>query len=127
MKSEDLEKLARKFPISEATRRRNQDCAGRVCANDPKPIEGNTLERPAPREEACWYSPSQRFEIRFIVYSTRPADWDGYHVKELQDMVVKAGILYDDKSELLQGSVISRKAYSKEEVRTEVEIIPITG
>lgn len=52
----------------------------------------------------------------------RPCDWDGYSIKELQDCLVHAGLLDGDEWFCLEGSVVSEKAHSREEERTEIEI-----
>jgi len=51
-----------------------------------------------------------------------PCDWDGYSIKELQDILIKAGILDGDEWYRLHGTVVSRKVHTKEEERTEVMI-----
>lgn len=104
----------------EQRRSRNPDARIRPAYQEPD--KRNALELPPLRKEAGGPPPAQRVAITFIVYSTRPGDWDGYHVKELQDMLVQAGILSGDDWASLQGTVISRKAVSKGEERTEIVI-----
>lgn len=96
-----------------------------LCADDQEPTQRSSLVGIAQREAARWYGPAVSFEIVFRVYSQRPADWDGYEVKQLQDMVVHSGILPDDNWRILQGRVIPNKAHSKEEERVEIEIVPL--
>lgn len=67
-------------------------------------------------------SRSTRFEICFTIYAHLPLDWDNYWIKCLQDCIIQAGFLYDDKWNVLQGRVVSKKAYSKEEEKTVVTI-----
>lgn len=107
---------------SESFKRLNQHLFGGIRANDPKPAKRSALVSPAPREDTRWYGSAKRFEITYIVYSKRPADYDGYSIKELQDMVVKSGMLPDDKWEVLSGRTISRKILKGEEERTVIEI-----
>lgn len=127
----DLEKLARKFPISEATRRRNQVGPVGPPAANPKPVEGMPLERVHKGKEKggvgnVGSGGSGSYQIRIRVFSRRPADWDGYHVKEIIDGCVKAGFMVDDDwKHCPTGSITSCKVHSKEEERTEVEIIPL--
>lgn len=95
----------------------------RVSADDKKQAQGSALVRPetgAGQRLRC-------FEIVFTVYATRPADWDGWSIKELQDAVVASGILCGDAWNQLEGRVRSRKVHTKEEERTEVEIFEITN
>ena len=63
-----------------------------------------------------------RATIRFIIRSRRPADWDGYHIKELQDLLVHACVLPSDAWDLLKGGVTSEKVHTPEEEGTLIEI-----
>lgn len=76
------------------------------------------LERPAQRKDAG----RTRAAIRFTCFSRRPADWDNLRFKDLQDLLVIAGILDDDAWDILKGCVESKKAHSAEEERTEISI-----
>ncbi len=92
-----------------------------------RPLQSKSDERlplgsTTTREEARWYEPLCRFEIRFIVYSVRPCDWDGYDCKYLQDWIVKSGLLPNDDWRTLSGRVMSRKVATQGEEKTEVEI-----
>lgn len=78
-----------------------------------KPLEA-AVQREAPS--------SERFEIVFTVYACRPCDWDNIHCKELQDMVVAAGIIPDDAWDTLSGRVVSKKAETKADEKTVIEI-----
>lgn len=94
----------------------------RVCPAQPERIEGLPLDSAGQREgqgRTC-------AKIRFVVYAVRPLDWDNYRFKDLQDCIVKAGILDDDKWDLLEGSVVSQKVHKEEEEKTVVEI-ELTG
>lgn len=100
----------------------HQSYVERLRAANPQPVEGKPLVSPVPREETGL----RRARIVFTVYAVRPADWDGYHIKELQDMVVHAGILRDDDFQtVIEGTVRSRKAASKSDERTEIEVIEV--
>lgn len=103
-------------------KQRNQAGDKGVCSDNPQSIKRNTLECVAPRKDPRRTGPVERFRIRYTVFSVRPCDWDGYSIKELQDMLVKASILSGDDWRILEGCVISEKAYSKEEERTEIII-----
>lgn len=86
------------------------------------------MERPRKRKEkggnsaAVSTEPARRCRITFRIYAVRPLDWDNYSVKQIQDCLVHAGILDDDKWDILEGGIVSEKAYSKEEERTEITI-----
>ena len=112
------EQIKSRFPnASESFIRKN--CAGGLRAGDAESTQGNALVRCSSREDkgcAC-------VAIRFVVYSRRPADWDGYSIKECQDMLVHAGILDVDSWDALSGAVVSRKVHSEKEERTEIEIL----
>ncbi len=112
--------LKRLFPnASQSTINKNRDQG--VCPPEQKPPQGKPLVRAPQRED----SGGPFFEIRFTIYSVRPNDWDNPWTKTLQDCLVRAGILHDDKWDVLQGKVISQKAYSKEEERTVIELFQI--
>lgn len=89
-----------------------------VRAADPQPAKRRSLVNRVSRKEAG----GPRFEIVFTVYAVKPADWDGYQIKALQDMLVRSGILSGDSWNTLQGRVISAKAEREEMERTEIEI-----
>ena len=87
-----------------------------------KPTQGNALVSPLPRKAKSSPSPLKCF-IWFRVFSTRPADWDGYHIKELQDCLVHAGLLDGDGWDQLHGQVTSHKVHTKAEEQTIIEVI----
>ncbi len=134
MNQSDLEKLARKFPISEATRRRNQAGPVGPPAADPKPVEGLPLERVHKRKEKGGIrvqrgvAPIIPHRIHVSCYAVRPADSDAYHVKEIIDCITRSGLLVDDSWKHVESvTVASKKVHSKVEEKTVVEIIPVTG
>lgn len=96
-----------------------------LCSHDSKPTQGDTLVSAAPRKgkgrKGAVLGVARR-RIVFRVFSQRPADWDGYSIKEIQDCLRHAGLLDDDSWHLLSGEVISEKAHSKEEEMTAIEI-----
>lgn len=93
--------------------------ARRVFADHKKSVEGNALECPIPRKDPD----HPRVKILFRVFAVYPTDWDGSTFKELQDGIVHAGLLDGDEWDRLEcAGIVSEKAYSKEEERTEVEI-----
>jgi hypothetical protein len=94
----------------------------RLCPAAAKSVERLPLDGVGRSEETNWHHAAKRFEITFIVYSVRPADYDGYDIKALQDFLVKAGIIKDDRWDILAGRVVSRKAATQGEEKTEVVI-----
>jgi hypothetical protein len=96
--------------------------AQRLRADEPQQSQGRALVSDAPGEDAGRKIPSGRYRIRFVVYSTRPCDWDNYRTKALQDCVVAAGFIPDDGWRTLEGEVVTRKAKTKIEERTVIEI-----
>jgi hypothetical protein len=100
----------------------NNNSNSRLRSFNPKPDERMPLDDATTREETRWYDASKKFEIVFTVYALRPCDWDGYDVKALQDFCVAAGIISDDGWKTLSGRVVSRKAATKNEEKTVIEI-----
>ncbi len=113
--------------VSESTRRRNPHLYGNSGEGlrplPAKPNQRLPLDDGGGTEEADWHNAAERFEITFTVYSMRPADYDGYDIKALQDFLVKAGVITDDRWNILAGRVVSRKAATKEEEKTVINII----
>jgi hypothetical protein len=93
-----------------------------VCAKHSEPDERVSLDGSGEGKEACWHEPAERFEITFIIYAQRPADWDGWDIKALQDFCVKAGIITDDGWKTLSGRVYSRKVATQDEEKTVIEV-----
>lgn len=87
---------------------------------------GSALEQAGEGETAGSKSPACRFKIVFRVRSCHPCDWDNYRCKELQDLLVKAGVLPDDKWSILQGEVIPEKVRTHEEEGTLIEVYQCT-
>ncbi len=94
----------------------------RLRAKPAKSDERLSLHGGGGSEEARWHPPGCSFEIVFTIYSVRPADYDGYDIKALQDFLVKAGIITDDRWDILAGRVVSKKAATQGEEKTEIEI-----
>lgn len=121
----NLDDLKRLFPnASAATIARN---CPRLCSAEQECLKGQPLVSPVPRKEksrivsaSCSGS---RIRITYRIFAQRPLDWDNYHTKCLQDLLVQAGILPDDKWNLLEGTVISEKVDRKEDERTEIEVL----
>ena len=61
-------------------------------------------------------------EIQFHVYSVRPVDYDGYDIKPLQDLLIRAAIIPDDKWNVLLGRTIPHKVQTVDEEKTEIVI-----
>lgn len=91
-------------------------------SNNKKPTQRNALVGGGEGEGPRWYGAAKRFEITYRIFSQRPCDYDGYDIKAIQDLLVKAEILPDDKWCVLSGRTISEKAHTLEEERTEITI-----
>lgn len=125
--------LRKHFPhASVATINRNLgDTPPGLRPDQPQRIERKALDSPPPGKAKGRARPlqnlaaSERYRIVFHVYSVRPFDWDNYSTKELQDIIVKAGILPDDNWRVLDGSVVPHKAQAPDEERTVIEITRI--
>lgn len=98
--------------------RRAQTGTPGVCPTKPERPEGVPLDSAGQREGKG----RTRVKIRFTVYAVRPLDWDNYRLKDLQDCLVRAGLLDGDEWDVLEGSVVSKKAHSAAEEKTVVEI-----
>ena len=94
----------------------------RLHTTKPECIEGVPLDSAGQRESKS----RRRAKILFTVYARRPGDWDNYRFKDLQDCIVKSCILDGDEWDVLEGSVIVKKAHPEEEEKTVVEIEFIT-
>jgi hypothetical protein len=121
-----IDELKRFFPnASRSTIVRNKAGDTPLRADDQKSIEGDALVRPLPRKGKSRKGAvlgAARRHITFRIFSTRPADWDGYSIKELQDCLVRSGLLLSDDWDKLSGEIISEKVDKKEEEMTIVEI-----
>lgn len=96
--------------------------SARLHTQHPQPAPRDTLVNPIEGAQAHWYGTGRRFEIQFHVYSVRPVDYDGYDIKYLQDMLVHAAIIPDDKWDVLLGRTIPHKVSKAEEEKTEIVI-----
>jgi len=123
MTNEQLEQLLARNPSLAQRNRHLALEAGAEGLPAPKHErdEGKALDHKRPRKAAdC-----PRLEIVFTIYACKPTDWDNWHVKILQDLLVHAGILHGDDWRILEGRVISKKANSESEERTEITITPV--
>ncbi len=112
--------LKRLFPQASAdTISRNQVGSTGLHSVEPEPVKRRSLVRRVPRKETC----GPRFEIVFTIYAVRPCDWDGHHIKPIQDLLTVVGLLPGDAWHQLEGRVISRKVQTQEQEKTEIEIV----
>lgn len=86
-------------------------------------VEGRPLDEVLPAQAAGSQGTPRRFKVIFHVRAVQPCDWDNYHIKELQDLLVHAGVLPSDKWTVLQGEVIPEKVCSREEEGTLIEVL----
>lgn len=91
-------------------------------AADAQPAEGNALVIPGEGKAPRRVGDLRRTKIVFRIYARRPADWDGWHIKELQDVLCAAGLLDGDAWDQLEGATISEKVHTEREERTEILI-----
>ncbi len=114
--------LKRLFPnASASTIKANAGDTG-ICTSKPERAKGVPLE---PREEGKGQGDMgtpRRTLAKFNVWSVRPCDADNYLLKGLIDALCHAQILDGDAWNQLAISVVSEKAASREEERTEVTI-----
>lgn len=113
--------FSKQWLIDYERKRANQVGVARVHSGDSESAKRRTLDSGVPREEKS----DNRFAIMFTVYARRPADWDGYCVKQIQDALVESRLLCSDAWDQLEGCVRSRKVHTEEEERTEVIIQPL--
>lgn len=103
-----------------------EDNSAGVRPAEPKRIEGEPLVRGVPSKEEgiprALLDGCNRYRIHFDVWSKQPCDWDNYRIKYLQDGLIKLGVLPGDSFELLEGSITSHKADSKQDERTEITL-----
>ncbi len=121
------QQLRDKLASNPGLARRNPELCGSANTSwihpvEPEPVKRKPLVRRIPRKETS----GPRFEIIFNIYAVRPCDFDGWHVKPLLDMVVHAGIIPGDSWDQLEGSIRSRKVSTKEQERTEIDIVRLT-
>ena len=89
---------------------------------EPKQTQQPTLDENRRGKRASAKSPHSRYFVTFTIYATHPMDWDNPNVKHLQDQLVRGGLIPSDDWHTLEGCVKSRKANTKAEERTEIEI-----
>jgi len=111
--------LTRRFPnASPAFIKANCFDTARLPAGDTQRDQRKPLVRSISGEETS----RVRVKIRFRIFAVRPADWDGWHIKELQDLLIHAGILDGDEWYRVSGEIISEKVSTKTEERTEITV-----
>lgn len=81
------------------------------------------LENPIRRKKASSHRDQGRYQITYRVYACQPADFDNIHTKYLTDALVRCGLLPADDWRVLEGRVVSDKAQSLADERTEIEIV----
>ena len=132
-----IQKLRATFPnapesffqrqIKDAQNEGSKNNHPRLRPANAKPAERVPLDGVDESKEANWHDAAGRFEITFIVFALRPCDWDGWDIKALQDFLVTAGIIPDDRWNLVSGRVVSRKVSTELEEKTEIEIVHLTN
>ena len=118
MNPSDLEKLARKLPISEATRRRNQ--TGGV-PSGPKPQQAIRHE-PLGSKQVKVEHP-KRCKISVVSYRKKLLDPDNLCPKFFIDSLRYEGLIADDTAAHVVIEVRQEKV--KDDPRTEITITPL--
>jgi hypothetical protein len=121
--NETIRRIKQRFP--RASRSFIEANLGGFRPDDQESAKRRPLVSQPPGEDSRWYGAASRFEITFRIFSRRPCDYDGYDIKPIQDMLVNAAIIPDDKWSVLVGRVVSGKAHTEAEERTEIEVTPI--
>jgi len=102
----------------------------RLRASIEQPSQRPTLEPSPEREESRQRCPERRhlhrYRITYTVYAVRPMDFDNIAIKKIQDELVHQNFLPEDNWKVLEGTVRSRKAKTKAEQRTVIEIETLT-
>lgn len=120
MDQTDLELIARKLPVSDATRKRNQAGGVPPCP-EPKRVIGH---EPVATEEGKRPEPIRRL-VRIKSYRLRLVDERNLADKYFTDALQYAGAIYSDAPKYAQIIVTQEQVYSAASERTEVEIIPL--
>lgn len=121
----NADELRKRFPWASECFIKANAYSGGICSEEHEPIARMPLVSAASGKEASGDGTTTRYRITFTVFSTKPCDYDNLRTKELQDLLVTAGCLPADNWRVLEGCVLSRKAKSKSEERTIVEIEPL--
>ena len=121
MNPHDLELLARKFPLSESTRKRNTQAGG--VASSPKP-EQIVCHEPLATVSGEKEN-SYRYAVRICSYRTRLLDADNLTGKCFVDCLRYGGIIPDDTAAIMDYSISQQKVKTKKEERTEIEVTAI--
>lgn len=117
------DELRNLFPnISKSTIEANNADGPKLRPAKPERAQGVPLDGAGKGKETGSPVSGPRYRITFAVFAVKPLDWDNYRLKDLQDCLIEAGFLPDDNWRVLEGQVISKKAHSKEEERTEILI-----
>ncbi len=120
MNNQDLEKLARKFPLSEATRRRNQ--VGSVSSR-PKPEQ--TLRHESLGKNRRKKEDPKRYRISIVSFRVRLIDPDNLCAKFFIDSLRYSRVIDDDSSRHVIVEVSQQKVAKTNQQRTEITITPI--
>jgi hypothetical protein len=118
LKTSDLELLARKFPISEATRRRNQ-VGDLPPSSEPQRF---VHHEPVAKEEGKGADPV-RCKVVIVSFRKRLIDPDNLCPKYFIDALRYCGIIKDDTAKHVVIEVTQVKV--KDDPRTEITVIPL--
>lgn len=123
-KTNSSDELKRRFPNASSTflRLNSSDTPGIPPGNAQSDGRVSLVSK-AKRNQKVHRSVAGRLTLRITVYAVRPADWDGWFTKPIQDGLRHAQLLVGDDWHLLRGEVTSEKVQTVGEERTVIEII----
>lgn len=121
MKPSDLEKLARKLPLSEATRRRNS-FNGVAPGSEPQPV---VQHEPVAKEKGKGSDPVRHL-VRVTSFRVRLLDERNLGDKYFIDALIYAGVLRGDSPKEVKVEVKQEQVCEAAQERTEIDVIPIT-
>ena len=120
MKTSDFELIARKFPISDATRRRNQ--AG---GQAPGPVPQQAVRHDALGPKQRKKADPKRCKVCIVSYRKRLIDPDNLCPKYFIDALRYCGVIQDDTAKHIAVEISQEKVGRNFDVRTEITVIPL--
>jgi hypothetical protein len=119
------DELRKRFPNASESFVKANAGTKELCPDKPECNQGVPLVCSSPREKASSNRVETRYRITFTVFSIKPCDYDNLRCKEIQDLLVTIGCLPADNWCVLEGCVVSKKAKTKEDECTIIEIEPL--
>jgi len=120
MNKSDIELIAKKFPISESTRRRNQ-----VGGLPPDPEPQQTVRHDSLGPKQRKKADSKRYKVCIVSYRKRLIDPDNLCPKYFIDALRYCGVIQDDTAKHIAVEISQEKVDRNFDVRTEITVIPL--